>query len=314
MWSVFVSYVLPAMVLAGHVALCWAVGEAARRRGRSQPNFTVLSFFITPLIGYLVLVIASPGWSGEATGRGRLVRCPVCAEWIQPAAVKCRFCGAGMGRSAEPAAVAPAAARPAPAIVPPAVAAPAEQPRPVETVPLKLVEPLVRPAAAQPAQVPASAPAPTQETDAQAVAAPPLISELHIPLPPPPTPTDLEALPLGQKIEAMRHQPANQHPLGFYEKTKDWLRHESPEVRGAALRYLAQHCRQHSDAETHLKMVVDDPDTQVRATAAECLGGIFRRSRNREANAVLAAVSRNQEEEGAVRAAALAAIRRVNGY
>jgi hypothetical protein len=285
------------MVLAGHVALCWAVGEAARRRGRSQPNFTVLSFFITPLIGYLVLVIASPGWSGEATGRGRLVRCPVCAEWIQPAAVKCRFCGAGIGRSAEP-----------PAVAAPAVAAPAEQPRP------KLVEPLVRPAAAQPAQVPASAPAPMQETDAQAVAAPPIISELHILLPPPPTPTELETLPLEQKIEAMRHQPANQHPLGFYEKTKDWLRHESPEVRGAALRYLAQHCRQHSDAETHLKMVVDDPDTQVRATAAECLGGIFRRSRNREANAVLAAVTRNQEEEGAVRAAALAAIRRVNGY
>lgn len=297
MRSVLVSYVLPAMVLAGHVALCWAVGEAARRRGRSQPNFTVLSFFITPLIGYLVLVIASPGWSGEATGRGRLVRCPVCAEWIQPAAVKCRFCGAGIGRSAEP-----------PAVAAPAVAAPAEQPRP------KLVEPLVRPAAAQPAQVPASAPAPMQETDAQAVAAPPIISELHILLPPPPTPTELETLPLEQKIEAMRHQPANQHPLGFYEKTKDWLRHESPEVRGAALRYLAQHCRQHSDAETHLKMVVDDPDTQVRATAAECLGGIFRRSRNREANAVLAAVTRNQEEEGAVRAAALAAIRRVNGY
>jgi vesicle coat complex subunit len=61
-------------------------------------------------------------------------------------------------------------------------------------------------------------------------------------------------------------------------------------------------------------MVVDDPDTQVRATAAECLGGIFRRSRNREANAILAAVTRNQEEDGAVRAAALAAIRRVNGY
>jgi len=112
----------------------------------------------------------------------------------------------------------------------------------------------------------------------------------------------------------MRHQPADQHPPGFYEKNKEWLRHESPEVRCAALRYLAQHCRQHSDAETLLKMVVDDPDAQVRATAAECLGGIFRRSRNREANAVLAAVTRNQEEEGAVRAAALAAVRRVNGY
>jgi hypothetical protein len=192
------------MVLAGHVALCWAVGEAARRRGRSQPNFTVLSFFITPLIGYLVLVIASPGWSGEANRGGRLVRCPVCAEWIQPTAVKCRFCGAGIGRPAEPAVVAPAATRPAPAMAPPAVAAPAEQPRP------KLVEPLVRPAAAQPAQVPASAPVPMQETDAQAVAAPPIISELHIPLPPPPTPTELETLPLEQKIEAMRHQPANQ--------------------------------------------------------------------------------------------------------
>lgn len=303
MWSVLVSYVLPAMVLAGHVALCWAVGEAARRRGRSQPNFTVLSFFITPLIGYLVLVIASPGSSGEAIRRGGLVRCPVCAEWIQPAAVKCRFCGAGVGRLAEPAAVAP-----------PAVAAPAEQPRPVETARPKLVEPLVRPAAAQPERVQASAPVAMQETDARAVAAPPIMSELHIVLPPPPAPTELETLPLEEKIEAMRHQPANQHPPGFYEKTKDWLRHESPEVRRAALRYLAQHCRQHSDAETLLKMVVDDPDTQVRATAAECLGGIFRRSRNREANAVLAAVTRNQEEEGTVRAAALAAVRRVNGY
>ena len=314
MWSVLVSYVLPAMVFAGYVALCWAVGEAARRRGRSQPNFTVLSFFITPLIGYLVLVIASPGSSGEANGRGRLVRCPVCAEWIQAAAVKCRFCGAGIGRSAEPAAVAPAAARPALAMMPPAVAAPAEQPRPVETARPKVVEPLVRPAAAQPARAQVAAPAARQETHAQAVAAPPILSELHISLPPPPAPTELETLPLEEKIEAMRHQPADQHPPGFYEKNKEWLRHESPEVRCAALRYLAQHCRQHSDAETLLKMVVDDPDAPVRATAAECLGGIFRRSRNREANAVLAAVTRNQEEEGAVRAAALAAIRRVNGY
>ncbi len=115
-------------------------------------------------------------------------------------------------------------------------------------------------------------------------------------------------------IERMRHAPAEQHPSGFYEKVLGWLHDGDARVREQAVRFLARHCRQHDDAEHLIEMVAHDPDAEVRQAAADCLGGVFRQSRNREVNEVLAAVARNSDEEGPVRAAAYAAIRRVNGY
>ncbi len=82
-----------------YLVLCWLVGAAAVRRGRSQYSFTVVSFFITPLAAYLILLVMASDYRADEIRQGRLVRCPVCAEWIQPAAAKCRFCGEALKRS-----------------------------------------------------------------------------------------------------------------------------------------------------------------------------------------------------------------------
>lgn len=305
MWSLLITYVLPVVLVAGYAALCWAIGESARRRGLSQAGFTLLSVFATPLVGYLVVAIITSDPRSQDIRRGQLARCPACAEWIQPAAVKCRYCGQAIQRAApRPVAVSRAAgAAPAPGAVPPpapkpAVAAGASSVSAPPPRPMPSMQP--PPPPPKPAPAPAAVP-PAAVTQPEVKAAQEEI------------PVDAEAVQLADKIEAMRHQPAAQHPPGFYEKTHEWLRHEAPPVRRAAAHYLARHCRQHADAEALLDMVVHDSEASVRATAAECLGGIFRQSRNREANDVLAAVTRDRQEEGAVRAAALAAIKRING-
>lgn len=119
---------------------------------------------------------------------------------------------------------------------------------------------------------------------------------------------------LVRRLERARRQPSTQLPAGFYDQAVGFLDHAEAEVREEAMRFLAQHCRQRSDAQVLLTMVEADPSPAVRRVAAECLGGIFRNTRNREALEALAAVVRNPQEDGYVRGAAMAAIKRINGY
>lgn len=119
---------------------------------------------------------------------------------------------------------------------------------------------------------------------------------------------------LVRLLERARRQPSTQHPAGFYERAIGLLDHAEAEVREEALRFLAQHCRQRTDAQVLLTMVEADANAAVRRAAAECLGGIFRNTRNRETLGALAAVVRNPQEDGLVRGAAMAAIKRINGY
>lgn len=112
--------------------LCALVGWAAGQKGRSGVGFFFLSFFLSPLIGLLVLIAVpareataiaprSPPSGGDlilchacsrprradslrcpSCGAGqyqppappRMKKCPLCAEMIQPEAIRCRFCGA----------------------------------------------------------------------------------------------------------------------------------------------------------------------------------------------------------------------------
>jgi hypothetical protein len=287
-------------------------------------------------------------WLLQQGQRGRLARCPVCAEWIQPMALKCRFCGtvlrpqpvqrvqpAQPAQAAQPAPQAPAMPplQPAPAVQPaqpaqaaqpapqapampppqPAPAAPPSQPAPatppdgrIPAAPVvpALLTPVPQPAAepaGQPLPVPGAAPAKMPE---------PAPAQITVAEPPPP-PVESET---ATRIASMRHAPAEQHPPGFYEKVLDWLHDEDPRVREESVRFLARHWRDRDDAAHLLEMVLRDTEAEVRLAAAECLGGVFRATRNREVDEQLAGVARNAEEEARVRAAAYAAIRRINGY
>jgi len=68
--------------------LSYGVMIFAHRKGRNQIAFFVLAPLLSPLVGF-VLVAAGPS---NPQKRG-LRKCPECAEWVKPEALKCRFCG-----------------------------------------------------------------------------------------------------------------------------------------------------------------------------------------------------------------------------
>jgi len=86
------------------VSVVW--GIAARRKGRSFLAFFILSIFVTPIIG-MIVVILMPATeeakmsvsAGSGAGSVGPVPCPYCKEQIRPDAVVCKHCG----RDVEPA-------------------------------------------------------------------------------------------------------------------------------------------------------------------------------------------------------------------
>ena len=76
---------------------------------------------------------------------------------------------------------------------------------------------------------------------------------------------------------------------------------------------MGRHLRQLSDAQTLLEMSSADPSDHLRKAACDAIGGIFRNTHDRRVLSALAAISKNEDEVGSVRAAALGAIRRING-
>jgi hypothetical protein len=74
------------------------VGVIASARGRSGFGYFLLSIILSPLIG-LLIVAFSPSLR-DAPSAETHVKCPMCAEPILKAALKCKHCGHVFEKSA----------------------------------------------------------------------------------------------------------------------------------------------------------------------------------------------------------------------
>lgn len=117
--GVFRGFIVEVFVL--WLALSVAAGAIAVAKGRSGIGYFLISIFLTPLVG-LILVIALPRREASIKhpgpgdiAAGARVPCPQCAEQIVATAKLCRFCGHQMAAAqpgapeGRPPAVAPSA-------------------------------------------------------------------------------------------------------------------------------------------------------------------------------------------------------------
>lgn len=88
------------LLLIGVVTYVWfwiwaiiAIGNIAQEKGYSKTGFVVFAIFL-PIIALIVALVLQPSQAKEnATVAAQMVKCPACAELIQPDAQKCKHCG-----------------------------------------------------------------------------------------------------------------------------------------------------------------------------------------------------------------------------
>ena len=76
--------------------LCFVCGSSAKSKGRSFGAYFALSLFLSPLVGFIVLLVK--GENKEALAEknislGVSKKCPFCANEIKTEAIVCQFCG-----------------------------------------------------------------------------------------------------------------------------------------------------------------------------------------------------------------------------
>ncbi len=77
------------------IGLCAAVGIYADKKGRSGAGFFFLAFMLSPIIGGLIALAASPDKAelDRRALREGMRKCPQCAEFVRADAHRCRYCG-----------------------------------------------------------------------------------------------------------------------------------------------------------------------------------------------------------------------------
>ena len=79
------------------IALFWVVfavvvGVIASSRGRSGLGWFLISVFVSPLLGViLVLALGTP--KSDPSQDVEQKKCPACAEWVKREANRCKHCG-----------------------------------------------------------------------------------------------------------------------------------------------------------------------------------------------------------------------------
>jgi hypothetical protein len=77
------------------------VGVLAHRKGRSGISFFGLSLLLSPVVGFVAVLLAKPD-TEKAAARGAGRKCPHCAEIVKADAKVCRFCGRDLPPLSEP--------------------------------------------------------------------------------------------------------------------------------------------------------------------------------------------------------------------
>ncbi len=73
------------------LVLCGAAAAYASSKGRSGAGIFFLSFFLSPLVGFIVALTMEPNQQKIAEAKG-MKKCPECAQFVQPDARTCPFC------------------------------------------------------------------------------------------------------------------------------------------------------------------------------------------------------------------------------
>ena len=75
-----------------------AIGCAifASNKGRDVGRWFVISVLLSPVIGFILLLILQDVSQQTALEDGKLKKCTACAELIKAEAIKCKHCGAAV--------------------------------------------------------------------------------------------------------------------------------------------------------------------------------------------------------------------------